>query len=145
MKFATCTLAGVCVLAIVGGVAIQTAVGAGTTVNAKLREMTVGGVPAKVAAGRVTFVARNLGSVPHELVVVRRPSSGTLRVASFKAEEHGLAVGEVEEIEPGQSGRVTLTLKPGRYLLICNIVGHYQLGMQAELVATSRASAGSSP
>jgi uncharacterized cupredoxin-like copper-binding protein len=69
-------------------------------------------------------------------VVVRRPSSGTLPVARYKADEHGLNLGEIEGIAPGKSGRITLTLKRGRYLLICNVAGHYQLGMKTAIEAT---------
>lgn len=38
-------------------------------------------------------------------------------------------LGEVAELEPGQNGALTLTLKPGQYILYCNIPGHYALGM----------------
>jgi len=84
-----------------------------------------------VPAGTITFGVRNVGSVEHEMVVIRR-DAGTLPVHAFRASEAG-AVDEVEELAPGKSGRLTVELKPGRYLLVCNIVGHYQLGMSTVL------------
>jgi uncharacterized cupredoxin-like copper-binding protein len=30
---------------------------------------------------------------------------------------------------------LTLTLPPGRYVLVCNLIGHYELGMHAGLTA----------
>jgi uncharacterized cupredoxin-like copper-binding protein len=37
--------------------------------------------------------------------------------------------GEVSELEPGASGSLTVNLKAGTYLLICNVAGHYAAGM----------------
>jgi uncharacterized cupredoxin-like copper-binding protein len=135
-------VAGVCALAALGALAAgyarssEAASGTAATVKVTLDEMRVGAAPLKIAAGRITFVARNAGSVDHEMVVVRRPSAGTLPLAGYKADEHGLNMGEIEGIKPGKSGTLTLTLKRGRYLLICNVPGHYQLGMTTQITAT---------
>jgi uncharacterized cupredoxin-like copper-binding protein len=85
-----------------------------------------------VAAGQVTFVARNTGSTEHEVVILRRPSSGSLRIVDFQADETN-RIGEIEGVLPGHVRRATLSLQPGRYLLICKVPGHYQLGMHAAL------------
>jgi uncharacterized cupredoxin-like copper-binding protein len=37
--------------------------------------------------------------------------------------------GEVSELDPGKSGSLTVNLKAGKYLLICNVVGHFAAGM----------------
>jgi uncharacterized cupredoxin-like copper-binding protein len=107
--------------------------GSGAKVKFRLTEMSILPTQARAPAGKVTLIARNQGSIEHELVVVRAPRSGKLRVDRYKAAEAG-AVGEIEEFAPGKEGRVTLSLRAGRYLLICNIPGHYQLGMRAELL-----------
>lgn len=99
-------------------------------VQVVLKEMAIS-APGTAHAGSVTFVARNGGTVEHELVVVR--GAGPLQVAHFKAEEAGRWIGEVEDVAPGKSKTVTLTLAPGKYTLICNVVGHYQLGMRRVL------------
>jgi len=44
-------------------------------------------------------------------------------------EDAATHLGEVSELDPGQSGALTLTLKPGSYILYCNIPGHYVMGM----------------
>jgi uncharacterized cupredoxin-like copper-binding protein len=106
------------------------------TVKATLHEMHLNVSARRVPAGKVTFVVRNAGTVEHELLVIPWPKAGKLTVASFRADE-GESLGEVPELKPGKTGRVTLELRPGRYLLICNVAGHYQLGMQAAIEAVS--------
>jgi uncharacterized cupredoxin-like copper-binding protein len=32
---------------------------------------------------------------------------------------------KVSELDPGASGTPAVVLKPGKYLLICNVAGHY--------------------
>ena len=105
--------------------------GRSTTVRVVEKEMSTSLKPSVVAAGKVTFIARNAGTVEHELVVVR--GAGKLQVKSFKAIEAGRALGEVEDIAPGKTKRFTLTLTPGKYTLLCNIAGHYMLGMHSVL------------
>jgi len=48
--------------------------------------------------------------------------------ASAKAKEDG-KVGEIKSIAAGKSASVTVDLTPGKYVFICNVAGHYQLGM----------------
>ena len=42
------------------------------------------------------------------------------------------AVDEVEDIAVGASEELTVDLKAGHYVVICNIPGHYQAGMRTE-------------
>jgi uncharacterized cupredoxin-like copper-binding protein len=44
-------------------------------------------------------------------------------------EERAGHLGEVSELEPGKTGALRLDLKPGNYLLFCNIPGHFMAGM----------------
>jgi len=44
-------------------------------------------------------------------------------------EEAAGAIGEVAETLPGESGSVVLHLRPGIYMLTCNIPNHYAMGM----------------
>src|SRR4051794_29820990 len=44
--------------------------------------------------------------------------------------------GEVSKLDPGHSGSLTVPLKPGKYLLICNVPGHYEAGTWAEFTVT---------
>jgi uncharacterized cupredoxin-like copper-binding protein len=136
MRKAHFAAAGAACLACVGLGATAVALAGGTrtaSVRVTLSEMIISLSQKQVPAGKVTFIARNVGAAEHEFVVLRRASSGNLRVAAFKAEESG-KIGEIEGVIPGRTRRTTLTLQPGRYILICNVPGHYQLGMRAELV-----------
>ena len=47
-----------------------------------------------------------------------------------EASEKG-AKGEIEEIAPGETKSLTLTLQKGHYALVCNLPGHYKAGMRA--------------
>ncbi len=46
------------------------------------------------------------------------------------------SLGETEEMQPGTSKDLTLDLKPGTYLLLCNVAGHYAAGMWTTLTVT---------
>jgi uncharacterized cupredoxin-like copper-binding protein len=90
-----------------------------------------------VPAGKVTFeVMNNSKEIEHEMVVA--PIASMDAAPPFKADENEVdedtsgAVGEVPELEPGKSGSVTLDLKPGYYILFCNVAGHYGAGMWAK-------------
>lgn len=128
---------------------------AGTRVGVGLMGMDQGGMMAgstmqlladhgSVPAGRVSFVAQNIGGAVHELVVLPLAtgrSAGGLAIAPNDRVSENDSLGEAsrscgagagEGIEPGATGWVTLSLNPGRYELICNIHGHYRAGMYAE-------------
>jgi len=38
--------------------------------------------------------------------------------------------GKTPVFGPGKTRRLALGLKPGKYVLICNVPGHYQAGMR---------------
>jgi uncharacterized cupredoxin-like copper-binding protein len=84
-----------------------------------------------VRSGRITFVVRNDGSMTHEFVVLRSDRrAGGLPVRGGKAVEIGRR-GELPRIAQGASRQLSLSLRPGRYVLICNLMGHYQAGQFA--------------
>lgn len=87
-----------------------------------------------VPAGEVTFQASNDSKdTEHEMIVAPVPAGGKplpFNAAEDRVDEEAAgALGEVEELDPGKSGTVTLNLKPGKYVLFCNIAGHYKAGM----------------
>ncbi len=93
----------------------------------------------KVKAGRVTFEAVNRSKdLVHEMLVVPAPSGGkelpydTHTNTIIEKRVHSL--GEIPELKPGARGKVTLNLKAGTYLLLCNQPGHYKAGMSTKLV-----------
>ena len=94
-------------------------------------------------AGQITLEVVNQGRAAHEVVVLR----ADLAVDALLVEANGAKVnesalgqqivGEVEDIGSGQTKSVTLNLSSGRYVLICNLPGHYKAGMVSELTVTS--------
>lgn len=84
-------------------------------------------------AGKVTFnVVNTSKDTVHEMVVLRYKDGEKLPYSpnDMKLNEDAAGhLGEVSELEPGKSGSVTLGLKPGKYLVACNIPGHYMNGM----------------
>jgi uncharacterized cupredoxin-like copper-binding protein len=84
-----------------------------------------------VKAGKVKIGVRNLGTMEHSFEVLKTdlaPDKLPVDGASAKAKEDG-KVGEIKSIAAGKSAAVTIDLTPGKYVFICNIAGHYQIGM----------------
>lgn len=94
-----------------------------------------------VKAGKVIInVLNSSKTMVHELIVSPiKDANETLPYLNNESrvdEEHGSHLGEVSELEPGQSGSLTITLKPGLYALYCNIPNHYMGGMWTLLTVT---------
>lgn len=88
-----------------------------------------------VRAGRVSFVVRNEGTMDHEFLVLRSDRHHhSLPVRGGKAVEKG-RLGEIPKIPAGTSKRITLKVPRGRYVMLCNMLGHYQAGQYAALRA----------
>ena len=94
--------------------------------------------PRHLAPGRVKLVVANDGPDLHELIVVRdRSKALPMRTDGLTVDEEALAPVEVGSLEPGVPGSLralTVTLRPGRYEIFCNMAGHYMGGMHAVLV-----------
>jgi uncharacterized cupredoxin-like copper-binding protein len=98
-------------------------------------------VPSTAAAGEVTFDVKNVSqhNVVHEMILATVPD--TSKPVPFldkdsRVDEDNVAtgdLGEVAELDPGKGGSLTVTLKPGTYLLYCNVPGHYMSGMWTTL------------
>jgi len=91
-----------------------------------------------VEAGRVTFEAVNQSkNLVHEVLVIPAPAEGKALPYDAKGDKvveksiHSL--GEIGDLKPGAHGKLTLNLKPGKYLLFCNEAGHYKAGMTTPL------------
>lgn len=105
-------------------------------VELTLTEYAIAVAPASVPAGSVTLAARNAGTMIHEVVVVRTElAPNALPVdANGSVIEDGLDIlGEIEDVEAGESGSLTVELTPGRYVLFCNVLDHYRRGMATAL------------
>lgn len=87
-----------------------------------------------VKAGKVTFAVENASrELVHEMVlspVKEEKAALPYDEAAMKVDEDAAGhLGDVEELEPGKRGALTIDLKPGKYILYCNIAGHYMKGM----------------
>jgi uncharacterized cupredoxin-like copper-binding protein len=87
-----------------------------------------------IPAGKITFDVKNISiETIHEMLVA--PIANDNVTLPFIAnenkvdEEAAKDLGEVSELDPGKSGTLTLDLKPGKYVLYCNIAGHFMAGM----------------
>src|SRR6266542_2824896 len=70
------------------------------------------------------------GSKVHEMVVLKTDAApGSLKVGADRTVSEDTSVGEDSETAAGKTKSTTINLKPGRYILVCNIEGHYQKGM----------------
>ena len=94
--------------------------------------------PRRVRAGAVDLAVRNRGPDVHELIAVRAASDRLpLRRDGTTIDEDALKRSKAGVLEPGQPGalrHLRVHLRPGRYVLFCNMAGHYLGGMYARLV-----------
>lgn len=126
---------------VTGAEASTPAAAQASTVKVVIKEWSFKASTASVRAGKVTFVVRNAGTMKHEFVVLRTDRAPrALAMKGKQAVEAGMK-GEIEEFKPGLSKRLTLTLKPGKYVLLCNMPGHYKRGQAVRFVVTPAASA----
>jgi uncharacterized cupredoxin-like copper-binding protein len=95
------------------------------------------------APGPVTFHVTNSGAQIHEFVIIKTDTAPDALPTDDSGNEvnedaSGLTVvDEVEDLAPGASEDLTATLDAGKYVLICNVAGHYQLGMHTAFTVGS--------
>ena len=92
--------------------------------------------PASAKAGAVTFKVKNTAKGLHELVVIKTTAKASkLKLKNGRASEAG-SLGEVEVKGGAASKTLKLTLKPGHYVLICNVGSHYKAGMYKDFTVS---------
>ena len=91
-----------------------------------------------IRAGEVRLRLQNGGPDTHELIVARVGTGPLpLRADGLTVDEDALEkriVVTVEGVERGRTDAKRVDLAPGRYVLFCNMVGHYLAGMHETLV-----------
>ena len=84
-------------------------------------------------AGEVTFTISNKGTMGHEFLVVKTDiEDGQIPLVgdNFEEPSAGLEViDEIGEFPAGETKKLTVTLEPGNYQLVCNLPTHYSAGM----------------
>jgi uncharacterized cupredoxin-like copper-binding protein len=126
---ALCALAAAPLLAGCGSDPSYARAGAGR-VSVRLSEYRVTPEFTQVKAGRVRIDARNVGRLTHNIAVVQfaHPTS---------AQDERMYGKPSATLFPGQTGSTTVTLKPGKYRLVCTIANHDNLGQYGELKVTA--------
>jgi hypothetical protein len=103
-----------------------------------------------IAKGKSNFVAKNTGTVKHEVVIVRGTDPSTLPTKpDGSVDEDQIPkrdkVGETGNAKPGKTKSKTLKLGTGSYILFCNIidtepdgsqVSHFAKGMYTTINAS---------
>jgi uncharacterized cupredoxin-like copper-binding protein len=109
-----------------------------TVVQVSERDFGITASPHEVSPGAVVVRVRNHGPDRHELIAVRVTSNRLpLRADGMTIDEEALQRAEVGVLEPGAPGTVRelrVNLSAGRYVLFCNMSGHYMGGMHTMLV-----------
>ena len=121
----------------------------GTPVTVQLGETDVSHMFMKldtttVPAGLVTFNVENSGVKTHEFVVLKTDTAASdFQIVSFEGEKDridedadGTNVGETGDMDAGTTQALTIHLKPGHYALVCNLAGHYRMGMLSDFTVT---------
>ena len=112
----------------------------GTLHNVLLKDFEVRQETTVVPAGTVSFLVRNQGPTTHEVIVVRTdlaPDKLPLQSDGLTVDEEERGVKLLEEVEGldiDDRETLILDLAPGRYVLYCNLEGHYLGGMYEALI-----------
>lgn len=118
--------------------------GGGATLQIKMGDFFFDPENATAQAGPTTIEAPNEGSAEHELVVFKSslsaaklPTEANGEVDEEKLEQTGAEeAGEIEDVEPGRSKSGDFKLSAGKYVMFCNLPGHYAQGMYGTLTVT---------
>ena len=109
-----------------------------TKIEVTAKEMVFQLSSTTAPAGLVEFVVKNVGKEAHEFVVLKNDLSNKklpLKGNSLDEDAKGFKnIGEIGEnkLKSGATETLKVNLTPGRYLLVCNLPGHFKAGMKAE-------------
>jgi plastocyanin len=125
----------------------------GNTAKVTLQEFSITAHPGLVQSGKVTFDVQNVGSITHELVIVRAASVAALPTVKKAGErsvgaidEEAIAetakMGETGDVAAGTTVTKVFDLPPGTYVIFCNIdnksggkvLNHFTHGMATTLI-----------
>ena len=111
---------------------------ASTRMTVTLLEYQIISERADVPAGEVIFDVVNTGEEVHELILFKSDLDvKALPPSAVRGEVDEAAIGEfiggAEYVLPATRAEATLSLSPGRYIMLCNLTGHYEAGMVTTL------------
>ena len=128
---------GLCALVLVATSCAQQAEALPSDVNliVDLKEYSITLSVPTVKAGVVKIGIRNQGTMVHDFDLIKTDLAVDklpIDTAAAKAQTDVL-VRQMINIAAGRVTTLSADLAPGHYVIICNVAGHYQLGMRAEL------------
>jgi FtsP/CotA-like multicopper oxidase with cupredoxin domain len=100
-------------------------------VNVALGDMWAKVDTPSVEAGEVTFAVKNEGATTHGMAMALTPVDAP---GGMIAEDKLLAQGK--ELAAGETELITAELKPGKYVLVCFLPGHYAAGQKVPFEVT---------
>ena len=103
------------------------------TLTVRMSEFAFDPKDAVAKAGKVTIAAPNDGKVVHELVILKTAANPAQLPMDGDEVDESKNVGEIPDVEPGATKKVTLNLAAGKYAMVCNLPGHYKSGMYGSL------------
>jgi uncharacterized cupredoxin-like copper-binding protein len=117
--------------------------GAGASLEIKMGDFFFAPKDTTAQAGATTIEAPNDGSVEHELVVFKTnmdpaklPTEANGEVNEEKMDKVAESAGEIADVEAGETKSGKFNLTPGKYVVFCNLPGHYAQGMYGTLTVT---------
>jgi uncharacterized cupredoxin-like copper-binding protein len=119
------------------------ATGGGAALEIKMGDFFFAPSNATAQAGPTTIEAPNEGSVEHELVLFKTnmdpaklPTEASGGVDEEKMDQIAEEGGEVPDVEAGETKSGKFHLTPGKYVMFCNLPGHYAQGMYGTLTVS---------
>ena len=125
-----------------------------TTVNIQLGEkgakFFVTADKDTVPAGETTFVIDNVGAIHHEFAIFKTDLAADKLPVDAEGKVDEEKAGLLEEavyatpvrgdpdhrIRDGRGANFTIDLKPGKYVLLCNLAGHYKASQFVSFTVT---------
>ena len=93
------------------------------------------GLPTSMLAGQANFSITNIGTIQHELLVFKSDLAPSAYPVDTKGNiiEDGPGItllSRGDKLDPGTTQpRIVDLTKPGRYMFVCNLPGHFKAGM----------------
>jgi uncharacterized cupredoxin-like copper-binding protein len=112
----------------------------GKALEVKMGDYFFSPADATAKAGPTVIEAPNEGTVEHELVVFKSemdpaklPTEANGEVNEEKMDKIAESAGEIPDVEAGDTKTGNFELTPGKYVIFCNLPGHYAQGMYGTL------------
>jgi uncharacterized cupredoxin-like copper-binding protein len=91
-----------------------------------------GGALPELRPGRVALRVHNAGKAPHEIIILKTKLDATalpMRGGRIDEKAAGKVYGAVHVPVSGDTQNAAFQLRPGTYVFLCNISGHFVAGM----------------